>query len=284
MELYTKKFIKKFRIKPLKGTEVLSFEVEQFAGMDTISRIKDGNENDLVAIMNIEEAIFVPEYIKGIIIASKTSLTDKEAKPFKDLNIPVFYSEYSKRELILTLDTYILKKTQKPERLHATMLSIFGMGVLIMGKSGIGKSEVALELINRGHLFVGDDAIDIISVAGIPIGKTPKISRDFIEVRGVGIVNVKSMFGIKSTIKEHQVDLVIELVHLDDVKISIERLGIEYQKQNIAYVDIPKIQVPISSGRAVAPVIESATITLKQRKSNNYIAADDLSDRFKHNL
>ncbi len=283
MELYTEKLIRKFKLQPVKGTEVESVEVKQFSGMDTISRRVDEEEKDLIAIMNIEEEIYAPSNVNGIVIASKTELTEEEAKPFLDLNIPVFYSSFNKRELILTLDTYILRKTQTPERLHATMLSIFGMGVLIMGKSGIGKSEVALELINRGHLFVGDDAIDVISVAGLPLGKTPKISRDFIEVRGVGIVNIKDMFGIKSMLKEHQIDLIIELVNLDDVKTSIERLGREYSKKNVANVDIPLIQVPVSSGRAIAPVIESATITLKQRKSNNYVAADDLSDRFKHN-
>ncbi len=278
MNLYTEKLSRKFNIKSLKGTEVNEIEVEQFIGINAASRI---NGKNLIAIMHVDEEIVGIDKISGIIIADKISLTKEEEDKFLKLNIPIYYSKYSKRELIVTLDTYLLRLTANPERLHATMLSIFGEGVLIMGKSGIGKSEVALELINRGHLFIGDDAIDVISVAGTPFGKSPKMSRDFIEVRGVGIINVKGMFGIQSMVKEHQVDLVIELVVLDDVKGSIERLGKEYSKKIIAGVEVPLIQVPVSSGRAIAPVIEAATIAYKQRRQDNYIAANDLTERLK---
>lgn len=280
MKLYTEKLSRKFNIRSLEGTEVEEVEVEQFAGIAATNRV-DGK--DFIAIMHSDEEIVNLKKINAIIIAMKDELSKEEKIKFKKLNIPIYYSKYSKRELIVTLDTYLLRLTETPERLHATMLSIYGEGVLVMGKSGIGKSEVALELISRGHLFIGDDAIDVISVAGTPLGKAPKISRDFIEVRGVGIVNIKGMFGIQSMVKEHQVDLIVELVVLDDVKESIERLGKEYSTKVIAGVEIPLIQVPVSSGRAIAPVIEAATIAYKQRRQDKYIAADDLTKRLKDN-
>lgn len=276
MNLYTEKLSRKFNIKSLEGTEVDEIKVTQFLGINTVARTEGEN---FIAIMHEYEKVQSLDKINGIIIAGCEELSKKTKEEFFKLNIPIYYSKYSKRELIVTLDTYLLRLTATPERLHATMLSIFGEGVLIMGKSGIGKSEVALELINRGHLFIGDDAIDVISVAGTPLGKAPKISRDFIEVRGVGITNIKGMFGIQSMVKEHQVDLIVELVVLDDVKESIERLGREYSKKVVAGVEIPLIQVPVSSGRAIAPVIEAATVVHKQRKQDNYVAAVDFNKR-----
>lgn len=279
MNLYTEKLSRKFNIKSLQGTEVEEIEVKQFAGINSINR---GRGTDYIAIMHPDEEITDLDRINGIIIAGVEQLTSEDETKFKELNIPIYYSEFSKRELIATLDTYLLRLTEVPERLHATMLSIYGEGILIMGKSGIGKSEVAMELISRGHLFIGDDAIDVISMAGTPLAKAPKMSRDFIEVRGVGIVNIKSMFGVKSMVKEHQVNLIIELVNLDEVKTTIERLGREYSKKVVSGVEIPLIQVPVSSGRAIAPIIEAATITHKQRKQDKYIAANDLTERLKN--
>ena len=180
------------------------------------------------------------------------------------------------------LDSYLLRKQQKPVRVHGTLLSIFGEGVLVIGKSGIGKSELALDLVNRKHLFIGDDAIDIISLAGVPIGKAPRSSREFIEVRGVGIINIKGMFGIQTLLNSNSIDLVVELIKLDDVKSSIERLGKSYSSKELAGVDVPLIQIPLSSGRSISSVVEAAVIAFKQRKLDGYIAIDDLTERLKN--
>ena len=272
-----KKLLKKFDLKYIEKTFADEIEVIEFCGISSINHRDEKNLGAVVEISaNIQNHL---NKISLIIIAGKKSLSSKEKEKLISYNKPIFYSSFSKRELVSSLELYLLKRQQQPERIHATMLSVFGEGIAIMGKSGIGKSELALELINKDHLFIGDDAIDVISFAGKAMGKAPSISRDFIEVRGVGIINARDMFGVQSIIKQHSLDLIIELVNLDDVISSVERLGKEYEKIKISNVEIPKLQIPVSSGRSLAPVVEAAVIAFKQRKYNNYIAVNDFSER-----
>lgn len=280
MKIDIRKFAKKFNLEILQesiANEELN--VIEFSGINSINNREC--ENVAAVILpdtNISKSI---DSISLVIVCKIDKPTKKQIEKLLKYKKPILFTKFSKREMVSILDSYALKKQSTPERIHATMLSIFGEGILITGKSGIGKSELALELINRKHLFVGDDAIDIISLAGKPMGKAPTISRDFIEVRGVGIMNVRGMFGIQSMIKEHKVDLIIELVYLADVKSSIERLGKEYTFRTISGVEIPLIQIPLSPGRSVVSVVEAATIAFKQRTYNNYIAADELTLRHK---
>ncbi len=280
MKLNIKKFAKKFNLNILTETIKEDFyEVNEFSG---INSIRNRECNNIAAVITSNADITSElDKISLIVIAGVKELNSKQIENIHSSGKPILYSIYSKREMISMLDSYALKKQSNPTRIHATMLSIFGEGVLITGKSGIGKSELALELINRKHLFVGDDAIDIISFAGNPMAKAPRMSRDFIEVRGVGILNIKGMFGIQSMVKEHKVDLMIELIKLDDIKGSVERLGKKYSSREIAGVEIPLMQIPISPGKSIAPVIEAATIAFKQRNYDNYVAVNDLSNRIK---
>ncbi len=247
----------------------------------TIHEIENNEKlTNLVAIINPDEDITKHlDKIALVILTKVNELDDKIKEIVKEYNVPVLYTNLLKRETLSTIEAYLLRKIQTPERVHGTLLSVFGEGILIMGASGIGKSELALELINRNHIFVGDDAIDVVSFSGKPIGKAPRMSRDFIEVRGVGIINLKGMFGIQSTIKEHNIDLIVELVQLADVKDSIERIGREYKYKEISGTRIPVLQVPVSSGRSIAPVVEAAVVTFKQRVQDGYIAVDDLTKR-----
>lgn len=248
----------------------------------TISQIATGEIDNALLVMNMQDN--VDEHIShtsAIIICEVKELTDEIKEKALKFERPVLWTKFTKREVYSTIDAYLLRKQQKPERVHGTLLSVFGEGILITGQSGIGKSELALELVNRKHLFIGDDAIDIISFAGKAVGRTPRMSRDFLEVRGVGIINLKGMFGVQSMLKETNIDLIIELVNLDDVKSSIERLGRELKTKEISGVEIPLLQVPVSSGRSIAPVVESAVISFKQRMQDGYVAVNDLTQRLK---
>jgi len=276
-----KKLANKFYLSYIEETLVSDeVDVAQFSGIDTIKCKKN---KDFGIVVDIDENLDdIIDNVSIIIISKKKKLTAIQKKKLITYKKPIFYSSFLKRELISSLELYILKRQQKPTRIHATMLSVFGEGIAIMGKSGIGKSELALDLINNNHLFIGDDAIDVISFAGKIMGKAPSMFRDFIEVRGVGIINARDMFGVQSIIKQHSLDLVIELVNLDDVITSIDRLGNDYEKLKIRDVEVTKLQIPVSSGRSLAPVVEAAVIAFKQRKYNNYIAANDLSERIKN--
>lgn len=278
-----KRFEKKFNLYVIEEVTKIE-EIEGIKQAATITEVAHHDSADgMIAVIDQDDDItpFLDK-VKMIIFTRTNELTPELLEKAKKYGKPAFWTKYLKRETASSIDAYILRKTASPIRVHGTLLSVFGEGVLITGKSGIGKSELALELINRKHIFVGDDAIDIVSFAGTPIGRAPAMSREFIEVRGVGIINLKGMFGIQSILKEHYINLIIELVHLDDVRSSIERLGRDFQYREIAGSEIPTLQVPVASGRSIASVVEAAVISYKQRIQDGYVAVDDLTNRLKN--
>ena len=153
---------------------------------------------------------------------------------------------------------YYLNELMAPKMsMHATLLEIYGRGVLLTGASGIGKSEIALELVRRGHRLVADDRVDLVNINKKLTGTCPELTKGVMEVRGIGIINVASMFGISSYKDRQDVDYVIELKLLDE-NYSFERIDTSDHFKNILGVYIPNIQIPVSSGRNLADLIEVA--------------------------
>ncbi|AHK22547.1 HPr kinase/phosphorylase [Candidatus Hepatoplasma crinochetorum Av] len=185
-------------------------------------------------------------------------------------------------EIRASIEPYLVKSTQNPERIHATMLIVYGMGILLTGESGIGKSEVALELISRKHLFVGDDAIDVYRVSGELYGKSPRITREFLEVRGIGIINIKKLLGTQIIKPESKIDFIINFTN-SSKKENYDRLGNNISNKLIKGVNIPIIQLPILVGRNIAELVEIAVMNFKQRKYDKYFPLEDLSSRIKIN-
>ena len=159
-----------------------------------------------------------------------------------------------------------------------SMVDILGVGVIIRGESGIGKSECVLALIERGYSLVSDDVTKVTLVDGREvIGTSAELTRNHMEVRGIGIINVAAMFGVKSIRSEKRVDLVITLKSWNEVH-DVDRLGIEQQFVKVLGVDIPHIVIPVRPGRDLARLIEVAAFQTKL-KSAGYNAAKDLNDR-----
>src|SRR5437660_767005 len=159
-----------------------------------------------------------------------------------------------------------------------SMVDILGMGVIIRGESGIGKSESVLALIERGYSLVADDITKVTLVDGREvIGTSAEITRNHMEVRGIGIINVAAMFGVKSIRQEKKVDLVITLKSWNEVH-DVDRLGMEEQFVNILGVDIPHIIIPVRPGRDLARLIEVAAFQTKLKRSG-YNPAKELNDR-----
>lgn len=174
------------------------------------------------------------------------------------------------------LYNYLHKKLAPRKTVHGVLLDIHGMGVLLTGKSGIGKSETALELIKRGHILVSDDRVDIFeAVHGVLVGQAPKILQGYIEVRGIGIVDVVSMFGAGAYRESKKIRLVVELEKWQDDK-NYDRLGIETQMIKIFSTELAKITIPILPGRNVATLVESAAMNQKL-KFLGYNAAERLT-------
>ena len=166
---------------------------------------------------------------------------------------------------------------------HGVLVDIYGEGVLIMGESGIGKSEVALELIHRGHRLVSDDVVEIKRVSDNSlIGSSPDITRHFIELRGIGIIDAKALFGVESVKDWQEIDLVIKLEEFNKEQ-EYDRLGLE--EQYIEFLDSKVVchSIPIRPGRNVAIICESAAVNHRQKKMG-YNAAVELYNRVTNNL
>ncbi|MCI5639736.1 MAG: HPr(Ser) kinase/phosphatase [Lachnospiraceae bacterium] len=166
---------------------------------------------------------------------------------------------------------------------HGVLVDIYGEGILIMGESGIGKSEVALELIHRGHRLVADDVVEIKRINDSTlVGRAPDITRHFIELRGIGIVDAKSLFGVESVKYEQNIDLVIKLEEFDKEQ-EYDRLGLEEQYIEFLGNKVVCHSIPIRPGRNLAVICESAAVNHRQKKMG-YNAAKELYNRVTSNL
>ncbi len=167
--------------------------------------------------------------------------------------------------------------------IHGVLVDIYGEGVLIMGESGIGKSEVALELIHRGHRLVSDDVVEIKRVSDNSlIGSSPDITRHFIELRGIGIIDAKSLFGVESVKNEQEIDLVIKLEEFNKEQ-EYDRLGLEEEYIEFLGNQVVCHSIPIRPGRNLAVICESAAVNRRQKKMG-YNAALELYNRVTNNL
>ena len=182
-------------------------------------------------------------------------------KPLKEIaekrNFPILLCNASTNKMIIDLIYYMNELMAPKTSMHATLLEIYGRGVLLTGASGIGKSEIALELVRRGHRLVADDRVDLVNINKKLTGTCPDLTKGVMEVRGIGIINVASMFGISSYKDRQDVDYVIELKLLDE-NYSFERIDTSEHFKNILGVYVPNIQIPVSSGRNLADLIEVA--------------------------
>jgi len=163
---------------------------------------------------------------------------------------------------------------------HGVLMDIFGVGILLMGDSGIGKSETALELVNRGHRLVADDAVVIRKIADDRlVGEAPEVIRHLMEIRGIGIINIEHMYGVGSVINSKSVDIVIYLELWDENK-EYDRLGIEEEHAEILDVKVPKIVVPVRPGRNLAIIMEVAARNYRL-KLMGYSALNEITQRKK---
>ena len=167
--------------------------------------------------------------------------------------------------------------------IHAVLLVVYGEGVMITGDSGLGKSEAALEMIRRGHRLVSDDVVEIKKVSDETlIGTAPDITRHFIELRGIGIIDVKSMFGVECVKLTQSIDLIVNLEEWDK-DANYDRLGLEDQYTEILGNKIVSHSIPIRPGRNIAVIVEAAAVNHRQKKMG-YNAAQELYNRVTQNI
>ncbi|WP_306429072.1 MULTISPECIES: HPr(Ser) kinase/phosphatase [unclassified Mycoplasma] len=172
--------------------------------------------------------------------------------------VPVVHSDYlSSSYLTTSIGTYLNNHFAEVVQVHGCLMMIGGTGVLIVGPSGSGKSEAALELIQKGHIFISDDAVLIKDLGNRFVGLSPKITKDFLEIRGVGLIDIKYTYGVRAVASQTPIHLVVELVKKEEQN-KLDRLGLDFLKYPIMGRSIKKIQIPTKEGGSVASLIESA--------------------------
>ena len=162
---------------------------------------------------------------------------------------------------------------------HGVLMEVYGEGILLTGESGMGKSETAVELLKRGHRLIADDAVEIRRIsANTLVGTAPAVIRNFVELRGIGIINVANLFGMGAVKADNQIDLVVDIVPWNNHQ-YYDRLGIEVEYTEILGVKIPKNTIPITPGRNLAIILEVAAMNNRQRKMG-YNAAQEFTEQF----
>ncbi len=182
-------------------------------------------------------------------------------------------------DLILSLSVSLAPMTS----MHGVLVEVFGEGVLLLGESGVGKSETAIELVKRGHRLVADDAVEIRKVSRKTlVGSSPEIIRHFIELRGIGVVDVKHIFGIGAVKDTENINLIINMEIWQAGK-QYDRLGLDNETTDIMGIHVPSITIPVKPGRNLAMIIEVAAMNNRQKKAG-YIAAEELNRRLMESM
>jgi len=207
------------------------------------------------------------------------SLLEKATKA----NVPVYITDKKTSAFSAELIRWLNVELAPCISIHGVLVDVYGVGVLIMGESGIGKSEAALELIKRGHRLVSDDVVEIRKVSDETlVGTAPDITKHFIELRGIGIVDVKVLYGVQSVRETQNIDLVITLEDWNKDK-EYDRLGLEEEYTEFLGNKVVCHQIPIRPGRNLAIIVETAAINHRQKKMG-YNAARELYKRVQANM
>lgn len=204
-------------------------------------------------------------------------------KKATEAKVPIFQTEKNTSDFTASVILWLSVELAPCISIHGVLVDVYGIGVLIMGDSGIGKSEAALELIKRGHRLVSDDVVEIRKVSNDTlVGSAPDITRHFIELRGIGIVDVQMLYGAQSVRKTQNIELVIELEDWDKDK-EYDRLGLEEKYTEFLGNKVVCHQLPIRPGRNLAIIVETAAINHRQ-KLMGYNAAQELFKRVQQNM
>ena len=196
----------------------------------------------------------------------------------KKHNVTVLRSRRATTTVASTIITYLRAARAPRITRHGVLMEVYGEGLLLIGDSGIGKSEAALELLKRGHRLIADDAVEIRKITETSLsGTAPELIRNYIELRGIGIINVAKLFGMGAIRSENEIDLVVNIVPWNSQE-AYDRLGLEDQYMEILGVKVPMSTIPITPGRNLAVILEVAAMNNRQRKLG-YNPAQEFTDQ-----
>ncbi|QQY79110.1 Hpr(Ser) kinase/phosphatase [Keratinibaculum paraultunense] len=220
--------------------------------------------------------------IPALIISRGLDIFQEIMDLAKKNNITILRTELPTTKFINILINYLDYMLAPEMTVHGVLIEVYGMGILIVGKSGVGKSETALELVKRGHRLVADDVVEIKRVEEGLRGEAPELIRHFMEIRGIGIIDIERLYGVGAVKEEEFIDLVIELEFWDENK-EYDRIGLDEEYIDLLGIKIPKVLIPVRPGRNIAMIVEVAARNTRQKKLG-YNAAEELNNKVKRQI
>lgn len=220
--------------------------------------------------------------LKLIIVSRGLSIFPEMIEMAKKYDTTILQSKELTSKVVNRIVAYIDLELAEETRMHGVLVEVYGIGVLITGKSGVGKSETALDLVIRGHRLISDDTVIVKRVEDGLVGKSPDITRHFMEIRGLGILDIERLYGVASVRNQEYINMVIELETWDRDK-EYDRIGLEENYTNILGHKVPINVIPVRPGRNVAMIIEVAARNHRQRRLG-YNAAYELNERIKKQI
>ena len=222
--------------------------------------------------------VLMSRHIPALIIARELPYFSEMLDLAKKYEVPLLRSKESTSNFISGLIAFLNLNLAPRITRHGVLIEIYGEGVFITGESGVGKSETAIELVKRGHRLVADDAVEIRKVSNISlVGSSPDNIRHFLELRGIGIINARRLFGIGAVKNTEKIELIVEMEQWNPEKIY-DRMGVDTQFATILGVKIPMLTIPVKPGRNLAVILEVAAMNNRQKKMG-YNAAAELLDQ-----
>ena len=201
---------------------------------------------------------FFAQEIACLVVTKGLPVPPELVAAAEEANVPVLQTSHLSSNFIESVQNYLQDILAAQTSMHGVLLDVFGVGILLLGKSGIGKSEIALDLVMRGHRLVADDIVDVKRTAPESVyGTGSEIIKHHMEVRGLGIINIKDLFGVAAIRERKKIEIVLELVEWDP-NVEYDRLGVEEKKFRILDVEIPMLIVPVRPGRNMTTIVEVA--------------------------
>jgi HPr kinase/phosphorylase len=201
---------------------------------------------------------FFAQDISCLVVTKGLEVPPPMAAAAEEAGVPLFRTTHLSSSFIESIQNYLEDVLTAQTSMHGVLLDVIGVGILLLGKSGIGKSEIALDLIMRGHRLVADDIVDVKRKSPEAVfGAGSEIIRHHMEIRGLGIINIKDLFGVAAIRDRKKIEIVLELVEWDPA-VEYDRLGVEDRKFRILDVEVPMLVVPVRPGRNMTTIIEVA--------------------------
>ena len=219
----------------------------------------------------------------GIILTSSIEVQPETIALAEKYEVPLLRTKERTSEFMAAMISYLNVELGPRITRHGVLIEVYGEGILLLGDSGVGKSETAIELIKRGHRLIADDAVEIKRVSATTlVGRAPEIIRHYVELRGIGIVDVRRLFGMGSVKETEKIDLVINLEPWQDGKMY-DRLGLDEEKTDILGIKVPSIVLPVCPGRNLSVVIEVAAMNNRQKRMG-YNTAEEFNKRLMESM